>query len=425
MLALLKRLFPICRSLTGNGVRETFDILRGELPDLAVHEVPTGTKVFDWTIPDEWTIRAARLTGPDGEVIADLAWNNLHVVGYSEPVDACLDLEELQPHLHSRPDLPEAIPYVTSYYKRYWGFCLPDARRKTLRPGTYHAFIDSTLAPGSMTYADLVIPGASPEEVFLSTYVCHPSMANNELSGPVVAVALAHWLAERPRRYTYRFVFAPETIGAITYLSRNLKHMQEKTVAGFNLSCMGDDRSYSYVPSRKGGTLADKVALHVLRRFHPDFVRYTFLDRQSDERQYCAPGIDLPFCAVMRTKYSAFPEYHTSLDNLDVVTEKGLEGGYLVVRRCLEALEANLTYGQKILCEPQMGRRGLYATLSTVGSTDGCVTNMMDLIAYVDGKTSLLDIAETIGLDIFQCDRLARTLVEHGVIDPPGAEGNA
>jgi aminopeptidase-like protein len=419
MIQLLHRLFPICRSLTGDGVRRTLAILREELPDLAVHEVPTGTRVFDWTIPDEWNIRAARLTGPDGEVIADMDACNLHVVGYSEPVDRDIDLEELQDHLHSRPDLPHAVPYVTSYYKRHWGFCLPHAQRAALRPGRYHAFIDATLAPGSLTYADLILPGKEDREILLSTYVCHPSMANNELSGPVVAVRLAKWLAERPRRFGYRFVFAPETIGAIAYLSRHLRHLQEKTAAGFNLSCLGDDRSYSYVPSRKGGTLADRVALHVLEHFHPDFVRYSFLDRQSDERQYCAPGIDLPFCSVMRTKYSAFPEYHTSLDDLNLVTEKGLEGGYTVVRRCLEALEADLTYSPKVLCEPQMGRRGLYATLSTVGSTDGFVTRMMNLLAYIDGRTSLLDIAETIGLDVFQCDRIAQLLVEHGIIDPP------
>ncbi|MDR1659732.1 MAG: DUF4910 domain-containing protein [Desulfovibrio sp.] len=416
MLDLLKKLFPICRSITGNGVRETLAILREHLPGLAVHEIPSGTQVFDWIVPDEWNVRGAGLTGPNGETIADFADSNLHVVGYSEAVDRVLSLEELQEHLHSRPDMPDAIPYVTSYYSRRWGFCLAHERREKLMPGLYHARIDATLAPGSLTYGELLIPGKEQKEVFLTTYICHPSMANNELSGPVVLTELARWLLSEPRRYTYRIVFAPETIGAIAYLSFNAETLKERVVAGFNLTCMGDERAYSYLPSRRGGTLADRIALHVLKRFYPDFVSYTFLDRQSDERQYCAPGIDLPLCSVMRTKYEAYPEYHTSLDNLDVVTEKGLAGGYAIMRRCLEALEENFVYATEIPCEPQMGRRGLYPTLSTVGNTDGYVTDMMNLLAYTDGQTPLLDIAETIGLDIFRCSEMAKILLEKRII---------
>jgi aminopeptidase-like protein len=417
MMDLLTRLFPICRSITGDGTRLTLSILRESLPGMAVHEVPSGTKVFDWTVPDEWNARGARLTGPDGQAVVDFADNNLHLVGYSVPCDVILPLEYLQEHLYSRPDMPDAIPYVTSYYCRHWGFCLPHSQREKLRPGNYHAKIDATLAPGSLTYGELIIPGRTEEEIFLSTYICHPSLANNELSGPVVLTELAKWLLAAPRRYTYRIVFVPETIGSITYLSRNLREMKARVVAGFNLSCMGDDRAYSYVPSRRGGTLADRAALHVLTRFYPNFVHYSFLDRQSDERQYCSPGVDLPLCSVMRTKYSCYPEYHTSLDNLDLVSESGLRGGFTVLRQCLEALEANVVYSPKILCEPQMGKRGLYANLSTVGSTDGCVTNMMNLLAYIDGETSLLDIADILGLDVFLCARLAKILFDHEIID--------
>ena len=356
---LLRSLFPICRSITGNGVRQTLRMLQEELPGLKTFEVPSGSKVFDWTVPDEWNITGARLTGPSGEVVADFADSNLHVMGYSEPVDCTLSLEELQGHLHSLPEMPNAIPYITSYYARRWGFCLTHEQRQNLKPGMYRAVIDSTLAPGSLTYGELVIPGQCEKEIFISTYVCHPSMANNELSGPVVATALAQWVAQQPRRYTYRFVFVPETIGSITYLSRNHEALRRNVVAGFNLTCMGDERAYSYLPSRKGDTLADKAALHVLRHFAPDFIRYTFLDRESDERQYCSPGIDLPLCSVMRSKYHVYPEYHTSRDDCTLVTQKGLEDSVNIMTRILEALEENVVYEPRVLCEPQLGKRGL------------------------------------------------------------------
>ena len=412
----LTRLFPICRSITGNGVRETLRLIQEEIPGLRIHEVPSGTKVFDWTVPDEWNITDARLVGPDGEVVADFADSNLHVVGYSEPVDAVLDLEELQEHLHSLPEQPEATPYVTSYYVRRWGFCLRHSQRLRLRPGKYHAVIHSSLKPGSLTYADLILPGRSRKEILLSTYVCHPSMANNELSGPVVATALAQWLAAAPRRYTYRIVFAPETIGAITYLSRHYQALRRNVAAAFNLTCMGDERAWSFVPSRKGDTLADRAALHVLRHFAPDCNRYSFLDRCSDERQYCAPGIDLPMCSVMRSKYHAYPEYHTSLDDCSLVTEKGLQESFAMLRRILEALEENVVYKNLVLCEPQLGRRGLYPTLSTASSCTEEVNLMMDLLAYADGRLSLLEEAELVGKDIFRCAAVMRRLKENGLL---------
>ena len=412
----LRSLFPICRSITGNGVRQTLRMLQEELPGLRTVEVPSGSKVFDWTVPDEWNIRGARLTGPSGEVIADFADTNLHVMGYSEPVDCDISLEDLQNHLHSLPEMPNAIPYITSYYARRWGFCIKHDERQKLAPGMYHAFIDSTLAPGHLTYGDLVIPGQSEKEVFLSTYICHPSMANNELSGPVVATALAQWVAQRPRRYTYRFAFVPETIGSITYLSRNHEALRRNVVAGFNLTCMGDERAYSYLPSRKGNTLADKAALHVLHHFAPDFIRYTFLDRESDERQYCAPGIDLPLCSVMRSKYHVYPEYHTSLDDCSLVTQKGLEGSVNIMTRILEALEENVTYEPRVLCEPQLGKRGLYPTLSTKTSCTEQVNLMMDLLAYADGETTLLEEADIVGRDIFRCAETMRKLVEKDVL---------
>lgn len=414
---LVKRLYPICRSITGDGVRQTLAIIQGELPDLRVVEVPSGTQVFDWTIPDEWNVAGARLVDPDGRTIVDFAEHNLHLVGYSEPVDRLVPLEELQEHLYSRPDFPDAIPYVTSYYKRWWGFCLRHSLRERLHPGLYHVSIDSTLKPGHLTYGELIIPGRTTEEIFLSTYICHPSMANNELSGPAVAVELAKWILSTKRRYTYRLIFVPETIGSITYLSRNLEHLQRHVAAGFNLTCLGDERAYSYLPSRQGDTLADRIALHVLRHYASDFLRYTFLNRGSDERQYCSPGVDLPICSVMRSKYGAYPEYHTSLDNFDLVTEAGLRGGFEMMRYCLEGLEKNLVFRRNTLCEPNLGRRGLYPTLSTVGGRSQAITNMMNILAYTDGKASLLDIAEAIGLDILTCFQLAEQLHNHEVLE--------
>lgn len=337
---LLVRLFPICRSITGNGVRQTLQIFQEHIP-LIIHEVPTGTEVFDWTVPKEWNIRDAYIEDENGNKVVDFKRNNLHVVGYSIPVDRWLTLAELEDYLHSLEDQPDAIPYVTSYYKEQWGFCIAHNERVRLKEGRYRVFIDSDLKEGSLTYGEYIIPGQIEQTVLLSTYICHPSMANNELSGPVVTTFIAKWLASKPRRYTYRIVFIPETIGAITYLSKHRESLKKKVMAGFNISCVGDGRSYSYVASRYGNTLADKIASNVLSFKHPDFIRHSFLERGSDERQYCSPGVDLPLVTLCCSKYGTYPEYHTSLDNLDLVTKEGLRGGYELVENCIELIEFN------------------------------------------------------------------------------------
>lgn len=413
---LAQRLFPIPRSITGDGVRDSLAILREHLPELQVHEVPSGTPVLDWTVPDEWNLRRARLTGPDGEVVVDTADSNLHVVGYSTPVDVTLTLDDLQPHLHSIPEQPTAIPYVTSYYNRTWGFCLTQEQRDRLVDGTYHAVVDSTLEPGHLTYGELVLPGASSDEVFISTYLCHPSLANNELSGPVVSTALAMWLAGLPaRHYTYRLVFIPETIGSITYLARNAEHLKRDVVAGFNLTCIGDDRAFTYLPSRGGDTRIDRIALRALRS--RENVKYcTFLDRGSDERQYCSPGIDLPLISLMRSRYADYPEYHTSLDDLvDVVTPSGLQGGFDIVRECLQALETETCYYATQFGEPQLGRRGLYHQITRKSTADDVMLRT-NILAYADGQHSVVDMSELFGVPVDTLRIMIEELKVHDLV---------
>lgn len=413
-----RELFPLCRSLTGPGVRATLSRLGCWLPGLQVRSVPSGFTAFDWTVPEEWTIRNAFISDESGQKLVDFERHNLHVVGYSEPVDRWLDLDELNEHLHSLPDQPTAIPYVTSYYARRWGFCLTDAQRRELRPGRYHVVIDSDLKPGVLNYGELILRGDTAREVLLSTYICHPSLANNELSGPVVTTALAQWLASLGRRrYTYRILFVPETIGSIVYLSQHLDHLKRHVVAGFNVTCIGDERGYSYLPSRNGDTLSDRAALHVLRHLAPGFKRYTFLDRGSDERQYCAPGVDLPIATIMRSKYGEYPEYHTSLDDLSLVTPAGLHGGYTALQHAIGVIERDWRPRVTVLCEPQLGRRGLYPTLSTRNSGDG-VRTMMNLIAHCDGANTLLDIAERIGAPFWDVAPIADRLREQRLLEP-------
>ena len=416
MYEMAERLFPICRSITGDGFRQSLGIIREHVPEMQVFEVPSGTEVFDWTVPKEWNIRGGWIRRKDGETVIDFRDSNLHVLGYSVPIHQMVSREELLEHVYTQSEQPDWIPYVTSYYKERWGFCMSERQKQQLTDPEYEVCIDSTLADGSLTYGELIVPGETDEEIFFSTYLCHPSMANNELSGPCLMTALIKYVQSLPkRRYTYRFIIVPETIGSITYLSRNIKSMQQHVKAGFVLSCVGDDRTYSMVSTKYEDTLADRVLENVLHFHYPDYIRYSFMKRASDERQYGSAGVGLPVCAFCRSKYHEYPEYHTSADDLSLISPAGLQGSYDVMVKVINALEYNRHYQMTCPCEPQLGKRGLYPTISQKG-TYAAFRAMQHFTAYADGRNDLIAISEIIGTPVDQLIPIVGKLMEHHLV---------
>jgi aminopeptidase-like protein len=414
---LMRELFPICRSITGHGMRESLDILGRRLP-LKIYEIPSGTECFDWTVPNEWNIRDAYVADLAGNRVIDFQKNNLHVVGYSEPVDTTMTLEELRPYLHTRPDMPDVVPYVTSYYRRRWGFCLSQAQLETLTEGDYRVCIDSTLAPGSLTYGEIFIPGRSDREILLSTYLCHPSMANNELSGPVLTAFIAAELLKREQlQYSYRIVFCPETIGALCYLSRNLDEMKRNTVGGYVVTCVGGPDNFTYLESRNGDALIDRSTLHTLRSTGRPHRVVSFTERGSDERQYNAPGIDLNVGSLMRSKYGDYPEYHTSADDLSFVTAEQMEASFTAYMDCIATLEANTRPRSLTLGEPNLGERDLYPTLGAGVDNGGFVDNLLAVLAYADGKRDLIEIAELHGKSVTEYSEAVAALAANDLIE--------
>ena len=390
-----KKIFPYPRSITGSGVRKTLKEIKRIVPNLKIYKVKSNTKVFDWKVPPEWKVYEAYIVTPDGKKICDFKKNNLHLVGYSIPINKIITKNELEKHLYSLPNQPNAIPYITSYYKKNWGFCISENNRKKLKKGKYKIVINTKLFMGVLNYGEILIKGKSEKEVFLSSYICHPSMANNEISGPSVLTFVAKWINHlKNKKYSYRIIFIPETIGSITYLSKNLKSLKQNMIYGFNISCVGDDREYSYIQSKYGNTLSDKVALRVLNSKVKKFKKYNWLERGSDERQFCAPGVNLPVCSILRTKHGKYPEYHTSLDKIGtVVTKKGLNGSYNIYKKCIETIERDLIPVSKILCEPQMGKRGLYPNISK--KIPAIKTRlMMTILSYCDETNSVFDISK-------------------------------
>ena len=425
MYNLANKIFPYCRSITGEGVRQTLADLKEYIgrdggPELKVYEVPSGTQVFDWTVPKEWVIREAFIEDESGNHIIDMKEHNLHVMGYSTPIDEWVDLDELKTHIFTQPDQPDVIPYVTSYYKERYGFCMSEVQKNNLKPGKYHMYIDSELIDGVLNYAEVVIHGESDKEIFFSTYFCHPSMANNECSGPALSAELVRYVASmQKRKYTYRFIYIPETIGSITYISQNnhLAHMKDTMIAGFNLSCVGDDRDYSIVESRYADTLADKVLKNILKHHTKDnYSTYSFLQRGSDERQYNAPGIELPVVCFCRSKFGEYPEYHTSADDMGLISPSGFRGSFEVMTNVIQALEYNECYKMKVLGEPQLGKRGLYPTVSQKGSYDE-IRAMVDFISYADGKNDLIDISNIVKVPVNNLIKIIDKLLAHNLLE--------
>ena len=423
MHALATKLFPLPRSLTGPGYRATLDALERVSGPMRRHCFATGEQVLDWEVPREWMIRDAWIKGPSGETVVALRDSTLHVMGYSVPIHRRLTLDELQGHLHSLPEQPTAIPYRTSYYEEQWGFCLTDEARRALAPGEYEVLVDADLQAGAIELGEVVVEGRGEDEVLFWTYCCHPSMANNELSGPVLVSQLARLVREReePPRYTYRFVFGPETIGSLAYLSRFGERMSERVVAGYVVTCAGDPAPFTYKRSRRGSSLADRLAEHVLAHGeHPARV-LDFFPSGSDERQFCSPGFDLPVGSLMRSMYGTYPEYHTSLDDMTFVTAEALGETLAAYWRVIEALEANETLvGSVLHGEPQLSRRGLYPT--TGGGPDARtregLQDMLQLLNRCDGTADLLSIAVAIGRPIWELRRAADVLREHDLLRP-------
>jgi aminopeptidase-like protein len=411
---LVSELYPLCRSITGNGVRETLRIVSKHIP-LDVYEIPSGTRVFDWTIPREWNIVGAHIKNSRGEKILDFQNSNLHVVNYSVPVRERLSLAELKRHLFTLPDHPGCIPYQTSYYQENWGFCMAHDQYLSLEEDEYEVVIDSSLVDGHLTYGEYYLNGQRADEVLISCHICHPSLCNDNLSGLSLSVFLAKHLASLERRYSYRFLFIPATIGSIAWLAQN-EGQVDKIKHGLVIACVGDPGMSTYKKSRRGDAEIDRAVTHVLKHSGEDYEITEFIPYGYDERQYCSPGFDLPVGCFMRTPHGRFPEYHTSADNLEFVQPVYLEDSFVKASFALAILENNRTYrNQNPKCEPQLGKRGLYRT--TGGKTDNnSEMAMLWLLNLSDGQHSLLDIAERSGIKFESIRTAASKLVGHGLL---------
>jgi len=392
---LAKELFPINRSITGEGVRKTLRIIKKKhLPNLKIKKIRSGTKAFDWKIPPEWNIKDAYLKDEFGKKIIDLKNNNLHVVSYSKKINTTISKKELNKHLFSIPNKPRAIPYITSYYKSFWGFCIAHKERKKIKGEKFFAHINSEHNnKGYLNYGELYLKGDSTKEILITTYICHPSLANNEISGPVVSTFLAKYYTNIKKKYSMRFIFIPETIGSIYYISKNLKKLKENVIAGYNLTCIGDEKNYSFIPTRHGNTLSDRAALEAFKELKIKFKYHSFLKRGSDERQFNSPNVEIPVATLMRTKFGEYSEYHTSLDNFNVVTEKGLAGGFKLVKKTLDIIHKKIIPFTNIVCEPMLSKRKLQKSVST-GFLPSDTMNMKNFLAYCDGKNDLDEIGK-------------------------------
>ena len=416
MYDIISALYPICRSITGNGTRETLRFVAGQIP-LDVHEIPSGTRVFDWTVPKEWNIKGAYIKNQSGRKVVDFAASNLHVVNYSSPFSGRVSLEELRKHLFTLPDHQDWIPYRTTYYKESWGFCLSHRQLAELVDEEYEVNIDSSLEDGHLTYGECFIPGDTPSEVLLSCHICHPSLCNDNLSGLSLMVSLAKHLQLKRRRYSYRLLFIPATIGAITWLALNearvpfIRH-------GFAAAGVGDKGPLTYKKSRHDDAEIDRVFSHVLTRSGDQSTTIPFHPYGYDERQFCSPGFNLPVGCVMRTPFGQYPEYHTSADNLDFVSIQALEDSFRKCATVLEILDSNRVYvSLNPKCEPQLGKRGLYRAIGGQNQTKSNEMALLWVLNLSDGRHSLLDIAERSGADFDVLRDAAHALVQANLLE--------
>ncbi len=400
MMSWMKDLFPVHRSITGNGIRKTLSYFEKINKDLKRIKFKTGKKIFDWEIPEEWNIYDAYIKHISGKKFAEFKKNNLHILGYSLPINKIVTKKELLKNIFTSKKNKKSVPYVTSYYKKQWGFCMSENQKKKLLNGKYQVFINSKFSKGTLELSHALLKGRSKKEIFFSSYCCHPSMANNELSGPVLLNGILKKLKEKykKRNYTYRFLLCPETIGSISYLSKFEKVLKKNIISGYVLSCVGDNKSYSLVNSRLGKTVAD-LSLESFLKHKKNFKKYSFLERGSDERQFCSPGIDLPVVGYCRSKYGKFKEYHTSDDNLNLVSEENLQSSLNLFMKIIDCFEMGIYPKYKVKCEPQLGKRDLYPNTSREGVYE-IVKNRMNLLAYSDGKSSIFEISKKLNLPI-------------------------
>lgn len=416
-----KKIISFPRSLSGRGTLNTLKEIKKILPKIKIKKFQTGEKVFDWKIPNEWNVKDAYLITPEGKKICDYKKNSLHLIGYSVPIDKKISKKELEKNLFSIPNLPNAIPYITSYYKRTWGFCISHKERKKLKKGLYRAVIKSKLTKGHLIYGEIIIKGKTKKEILLSTYICHPEMANNETSGIAVLTYLTKWIKSKKRNFTYRILFLPETIGSIAYLNKNNKILKKNVVAGYVITCVGDNNKFSYIPSRQGNTLSDYVAKKKLNLLDKKFKSYSWLDRGSDERQYCSPGVDLPICSITKSKYGSYKEYHTSLDKLgNIVTSNGLNESYTFYKSCINFIEREFSKNFlfpiiKTFCEPFLSRLNLYPTTSTI-NTKNKVQDLLNVISYCDGKNSISQITDLCQIKRYQVIKILKVLKKNKLI---------
>tara|TARA_Y100000389_G_scaffold205040_1_gene262341 strand:- start:5914 stop:7230 length:1317 start_codon:yes stop_codon:yes gene_type:complete len=416
-----KNMFQLCRSITGKGIKKSLFLIKKKFKDLKIYKIRSGTKVFDWKVPPEWNIKKAYIVDKNNNKIIDFKNSNLHIINYSKPIKITLNRDDLLKKIYSLPKQPNAIPYVTSYYKKNWGFCCTHKKKieilkKYKKRDLFKVEIISSFNnKGHLTYGELCLPGKSDQEILISTYLCHPSMANNELSGPIVSMSLIDYFAKKKLEKTLRFLFIPETIGSISWISKNFNHIKNKIIGGYNISCIGDNRSHSFVESKLKKSIFDKILVKNYKKKKIKFKRYSFLKRGSDERQFNSPGVDLPFVTVCRSKFGEYKEYHTSLDNFSLVNVEGLLGGFRIVKSSIKDIIKLKFPKSKVICEPHLSKYKLYNSINFKNQKNNSI-NILNFLQYSDGTKSIKEISRIINLDYKECEKITSILKKNKLI---------